>query len=98
MERWSALGLVLLPFVLILAVSGVIMLRPLTKRLGDLLEMMYEDRQLGPGGPIDEVLRRLDSIEGRMTRLEGEKVLGSGGERGDRESLPSPSEEELPGA
>ena len=90
-------ALVLVPIFFILAVSGVIVLRPLSKRLGDILELMYEDRQLASRGPVEEVLQRLGAIEERLTRLERENTLGPGTQGGSRGSLPGPHKEELEG-
>ena len=89
MANLDLLFMGLLPVVLIIAVSGVIILRPLTKRLGDLLELMYEDRQLGSGSSMDEVLRRLDGIEGRLSGMERQNRIGPGIETGGSESPPT---------
>ena len=89
MANLDLLLLGLLPVVFIVAVSGVILLRPLTKRLGDLLELMYEDRQLGSGGSLGEVLRRLDGIERRLSGMERQNKIGPGNETGGSESPPT---------
>jgi hypothetical protein len=61
---------------------------------GQSRKLMYEDRQLGSGSPVEEVLRRLDAIEGRMARLEGGSQVGRGTDPGDRERLANPERED----
>jgi hypothetical protein len=69
---------VLVPIVGILAMAGVQILRPLSKRLGDVLELLAADRYDRSPVGFEEVLRRLDSIDQRITRIEGSKAIGEG--------------------
>lgn len=57
--------------VLILTVGGVVLLRPLSKRLGWLLEAMARDRERPQIGQEMERLRELlETMNGRLTLLE----------------------------
>ena len=69
---------VLVPIVGILAMAGIQILGPLSKRLGDVLELLAEDRYDRSSLGFEEVLRRLDSIEERIARIEGSKAIGKG--------------------
>lgn len=78
MGPFSSWVWVLVPIVAILAGAGVQVLRPLSKRLGDVLELLAEDRSDRSSVGFEEVFRRLDSIEDRIARIEGSKVIGKG--------------------
>ena len=80
MGPWDRFVFMLVPIVLILAVTGIIILRPLSKRLGDLLEMMVRDRRLDAPHGIHEVIQRLDAIEVRIARIEGGPAVEKGGD------------------
>lgn len=77
MGPWGVLG-VLVPIVAILAMAGVQILRPISKRLGDVLELLAEERYDRSSVGSEEILRRLDSIEGRIARIEGSNAIGKG--------------------
>lgn len=60
--------------VFILVTGGVILLRPLTKRLGDLIGLMVEekrrDRTAPPVADAERLMDILEGIENRLSRLE----------------------------
>lgn len=57
--------------VLILTVGGVVLLRPLSKRLGDLLEVMAEEkRNPALGDNLHRVQEQLDMVASRLSLLE----------------------------
>lgn len=67
----EALSMILVPIVFILTVGGVALLRPLSKRLGDLLEVMAEDRKTPAlTDEIHQIRIHLDSIGSRLALLE----------------------------
>ncbi|HET9983688.1 MAG TPA: hypothetical protein VFQ38_08870 [Longimicrobiales bacterium] len=56
---------------LIFAVSGVVLLRPIVKKLAVFLEVAAEARRRAlAGNGVDEVRSRLGAIEGRLASLE----------------------------
>lgn len=56
---------------LILTVAGVVLLRPLAKRLGDLLELMVEQRRSSLGGEEAAPTRELvETLSARTALLE----------------------------
>jgi hypothetical protein len=75
MGPWDRFVIMLLPIVFILSITGIIILRPLSKRLGDLLELMVRDRRLDSPHGIHEVIQRLDAIEARIARIEGPNAI-----------------------
>ncbi|MBI4538381.1 MAG: hypothetical protein HY704_02560 [Gemmatimonadetes bacterium] len=71
---WGNLAPMLLGIVLVLTVGGVILLRPLASRLGDLLEVRTQER-LGGRGPGQErelarIRELMESINQRLALLE----------------------------
>ena len=70
MGPWDRFVIMLVPIVFILAVAGIVILRPLSKRLGQVLELMVEDRHQNSLSDFSEILRRLDSIERRLSSIE----------------------------
>ena len=80
MGPWDRFVIALIPIVLILAVTVVIIVRPLSKRLADLLELLIDDRDTRQAVGVEEVLERLDAIEGRIAQIEGTRAsLEKGG-------------------
>ena len=73
---------------LILTTGAVILLRPISRRLGDLLEAMAKERREPPRRVSDDTHRMVDLLEAmnaRMERLEErqdftDSLLGSGRE------------------
>lgn len=81
----------------ILVTGAVILLRPLTKRLGDLIELMVEERRRNRSTPPvadpDRLVDILESMESRLSRLEDRQqftdaMLASGAHAASRTSLP----------
>ncbi len=65
---WEAIAPMIVFVTLTLSVAGVLILRPLVKRLGDLIEITGRDRRAQVGGNDVE---RLTQVVGRLTdRLE----------------------------
>lgn len=69
---------------LILTAGGVLVLRPISSRLGELIELMVaERRRPGAGDELAEVRTLLDGIDRRLANLEerqefAEALLSSG--------------------
>lgn len=60
----------LVPIVFFLCVAGVLILRPISTKLGKLLEQMSRDRQSGGGGDAAELTRVRVVMEHLSRRLE----------------------------
>ena len=78
----------------IVTVGGVAILRPITKRLADILELYTRDRQTGVQADVHQMRDLLETLNARMQLLEErqdftERLL-SEGERGKR-ALPGAS-------
>lgn len=62
----------LIPIVFILTIGGVLILRPLSRRLGDLLEALAAEKR--EGAALEPALTRLqhslDALDDRLTLLE----------------------------
>lgn len=85
---WDIIAPMVVSIVFFLVTGGVILLRPLSKRLGDLLEAMTEERQTLPDLETDlsRIRDAMESMESRMRLLEerqdfAEQLLGRGEER-----------------
>lgn len=78
---------------LFLVVGGVILLRPITKRLGSLLEVMTQQKRERVAGAEDPELRRyVANLESRLSLLEERQnfteALLASGDRGEARVKP----------
>jgi hypothetical protein len=80
----------LIPIVFFLTVGGVLILRPITKRLGLLIEVLAKERQVRLDRPddvrFDRLGRVLEQLDARLDRMEeridfNERLLSPSGER-----------------
>lgn len=85
---WDLIAPMVVSVVLIVTVGGVILLRPLSSRLGELVEAMTEERRETP--QLDRTLSRirdsLESLDARLTLVEerqdfAEELLRSEGRK-----------------
>ena len=70
---WDAFAPMVVLLTLILTAGGVLLLRPLTKRLGDLVQVMAEERRLKTqpqGAELGQLRDVLESINARLALLE----------------------------
>lgn len=69
---WDLIAPMVVSIVFFVTVGGVILLRPLSKRLGDLLEVMAQERRELPGLEREFTRMRegLDRLEDRLQLLE----------------------------
>lgn len=63
---WEGLAALVVPMVFIVTVGGVIVLRPIAKRLGTLLDAMAAERS---GAPLGETRRLHEAVEALNDRL-----------------------------
>jgi hypothetical protein len=95
---WEFLAPMVVAVVLILTVGGVAVLRPIAKRISELIELYARDRQSGLVGEVSQMRDLLETMNARLQLLEErqdftERLLSSGersGRRSDEESLPRP--------
>ena len=78
--------------VFFLTVGGVLVLRPIAKRLGDIVEFMLREKQEGAQGELRRMADILDTVSARMGLLEErqdftERLLSSPGAGGGGTSL-----------
>lgn len=90
MVDWEFMAPMVVSVVLILTVGGVAILRPIAKRISDLLELYARDRQSGLVGEVSQMRDLLETTNARLQLLEErqdftERLLGSG-ERSSRGS------------
>jgi hypothetical protein len=90
---WEAIAGMAVGVVFILTVGGVLILRPIAKRLGDLLELYARDRHSGLQGDVAQIRDLLETMNGRLQLMEErqdftEKLLAPAGDKTEK-GLPS---------
>ena len=68
--EWEFIAPMIMTVVLILTVGGVMVLRPIAKRVGDLLEMYVRDRSEGLEGEIHHMRDLLETMNARLQLME----------------------------
>lgn len=67
---WEIIGPMIATIILVLTVGGVLVLRPIAKRLGDIAELMLREKQEGAQGELRRMADVLDTVSARMALLE----------------------------
>ena len=67
---WEVLAPMIVMVVLTLTIGGVALLRPISKRLGDIAEMMLREKQGGTEGELRRMGDLLETVSARMALLE----------------------------
>lgn len=86
--EWEIVGPMLMVIVLILTTGGVLILRPISKRIGDLLELYARERQEGLQSEVQQMRDLLETVSARMQLLEErqeftERLLATGEPRAE---------------
>lgn len=68
--EWEIIAPMVVSIVLILTVGGVAVLRPLAKRVSELLELYARDRHEGAEHELGQIRDLLETINGRLHLLE----------------------------
>ena len=68
--EWEFIAPMVIMTALFVTVGGVLVLRPIAKRVGDLLEVYARDRQQGLQGDVHQVRDLLETMNARMELLE----------------------------
>ena len=81
--EWEFIAPMVMSVVLILTVGGVLVLRPIAKRMADLVELYAKDRQSGLQTEIHQMRDLLETMNARLQLMEErqdftERLIGSG--------------------
>ena len=93
---WEVFGPMMVAVVLIITSGGVLVLRPISKRLSEVLALYARERQAGVQQEVSQLRDLLETINARLELIEDrqdftERLIGSG-ETGARERLSLPNE------
>ena len=67
---WNEVAPMIVAVVLFLTIGGVLVLRPIAKRIGDLLEIYARDRQAGLEGEVRQMRDLVETMNARLQLLE----------------------------
>ena len=67
---WNEVAPMIVAVVLFLTIGGVLVLRPIAKRIGDLLEIYARDRQAGLEGEVHQMRDLVETLNARLQLLE----------------------------
>lgn len=67
---WDAVAGMVISVVLFLTVGGVLILRPLAKRLADVLELYAQDRESGIQSEVRQMRDLLETMSARLQLME----------------------------
>ena len=89
---WEDIAPMVVAVVFIVTTGAVVILRPIAKRLTDLIELYSRDRQTGIGGDVQHIRDLLETMNARLQLMEErqdftERLLTSG-EKEKRPELP----------
>ena len=70
MIDWDQVAPMIVAIVLFLTVGGVMVLRPIAKRVGDILEIMARDRQLGLEHDLGQMRDLMETMNARLRLME----------------------------
>ncbi len=90
---WDNIAPMVVIVMLTLTVGGVLLLRPIAKRLGDIAELMLRDRQGRAEGELRRIGDLIETVSARMALLEErqdftERLLDSPDRKGQQEDDP----------
>ena len=68
--EWEFIAPMIMTVVLILTVGGVVVLRPIAKRIGDLLEVYAKERSDGLEGDVHQIRDLLETMNARLQLME----------------------------
>lgn len=70
MIDWDAVAPMIAAVVLFLTIGGVAVLRPIAKRVGDLLEIMAREKQQGLENDVHQIRDLMETMNARLQLLE----------------------------
>lgn len=92
MIDWEVIAPMVVAVVLILTVGGVAVLRPIAKRVSDLLELYARDRQSGLENDVGQIRDLLETMNARLQLIEERQDFTDRlltGEKTKKEDVPS---------
>ncbi len=83
--EWEIIAPMIVSVVFILTVGGVAVLRPISKRVSELLELYSRDRQEGVESHLHQIRDLLETMNARVQLMEDrqdftERLIGTGGQ------------------
>lgn len=80
---WDLIAPMIVSIIFILTVGGVLILRPLAKRVSELLEVYTREKQTGIEGDVHQIKDLLETMNARLQLMEErqdftERLLSSG--------------------
>lgn len=70
MIDWEAVAPMIVAIVLFITVGGVLVLRPISKRVGDLLEAMAREKRSGLENDVSQMRDLLETMNARLQLME----------------------------
>lgn len=70
MIDWNNVAPMIVAVVGCLTIGGVLVLRPIAKRVGDILEMMAREKQSGLGSDVGHIRDLLETMNARLQLME----------------------------
>lgn len=70
MIDWDAVAPMIVAIVLFVTVGGVLVLRPISKRVGDLLEAMAREKRAGLENDVSQIRDLLETMNARLQLME----------------------------
>lgn len=67
---WEMIAPMIFAVILTLTIGGVVLLRPIAKRLGDIVELMLRDKHHGIESEVGRMTDLLETINARMVLME----------------------------
>lgn len=68
--EWEFIAPMVIIVVLTLTIGGVVLLRPIAKRLGEIVELMLLEKRSGDKGELHRIGDLLETVSARMALLE----------------------------
>lgn len=96
MIDWNNVAPMIVPVVFIVTTGGVLLLRPIARRLGDILELMAREKQEGLQNDVGHIRDLLETMNGRLQLLEERQDFTERLLTGGQEGRPATRPEELP--
>jgi len=75
---WEVIAPMVVLIVLSLTVGGVLILRPIAKRLGVLLEAMAKEKGVGPSHDANRIREEVETLRARLELLEDRQDFTDG--------------------
>ena len=87
--EWEFIAPMIMSTVFIVTVGGVLVLRPISKRVGDLLEAYAREKQVGLENDVHQIRDLLETVNARLQLMEErqdftERLLTGGREQQGR--------------